>query len=271
MATLNGFEHFGLAGRGTVTPGAAADLVAFAGPGRVEVRHVVKDGRLRVRDGEFLPDPAARPAAVPANTMRVKDFSAGRLRIPHAGGEAAVRVIGIVPDQIVTTHETHTLRASGGELRTDPSRDLLKIAVIERHRGTGNVGLGFVRGLGIRGALATTVAHDSHNLVVAGSDDRLMAEAASRVIAMGGGLCLVSPEAEASLPLPVAGLMSDRPVGELYAAMRGLREAAGRAGSPLKDPFMTLAFLALPVIPSLKITDRGLVDVERFAPVGLFA
>lgn len=270
MATLNGCEHFGLTDRGMIVPGRRADIVAFAGLSRVEIRHVVKDGRLRMRDGVFLPDPDASSVAAPANTIRIRDFSVDRLRIPcDAAGEATVRVIGVVPDQIVTLHEQVPMAPRGGLLHADPARDLLKIAVIERHRGTGNVGLGFVRGLGLRGAIATTVAHDSHNLVVAGSDDALMARAVERVRAMGGGLCLLSDAAEAELPLPVAGLMSDRPVEELYLAMRALREAASAAGSPLHDPFMTLAFLALPVIPSLKITDLGLVDVERFARTGL--
>lgn len=272
MATLNGYEHFGLHDRGMIVPGRRADLVAFSGLGKFEIRHVVKDGRVRLRDGVLLPDHAPHRAAPPRDTMRIAGFSRDRLRIAHdAASPARVRVIGVVPDQIVTLHEIAEVAPAGGELRADPARDLLKIAVVERHRGTGNVGLGFVRGLGLRGAIATTVAHDSHNLVVAGSDDALMAEAVERVRAMGGGLCLLSEAAEAELPLPVAGLMSDRPVEELYLAMRTLREAAAAAGSPLHDPFMTLAFLALPVIPSLKLTDRGLVDVERFAPVGLLA
>jgi adenine deaminase len=155
---------------------------------------------------------------------------------------------------------------------SDASRDLLKIAVVERHTGSGGIGIGMVRGLGLqRGALASSVAHDSHNIIVAGASDQDMAAATAAVVVMGGGLAAAAGgRVVAQLPLPVAGLMSLEPVQAVSDAMDGLVRAARQLGSSLKDPFMTLSFLALPVIPELKLTDRGLVEVRQFKHVPLF-
>jgi len=157
-------------------------------------------------------------------------------------------------------------------LVSDPSRDLLKIAVVERHTGSGRIGLGMVRGIGLRqGALASSVAHDSHNIIVAGVTDADMRTAVGEVVAMGGGIAAATGgRIAARLPLPVAGLMSLEPVQAVSDAMDRLVRAARGLGSTLKDPFMTLSFLALPVIPELKITDLGLVDVREFKRVPLF-
>jgi len=154
----------------------------------------------------------------------------------------------------------------------DPKRDLIKAAVFERHRGSGNVGLGFVHGLGLRaGALASSVAHDSHNIVVAGVNDADMLTAVKHVEAMQGGVAAVKDgEVLASLALPIAGLMSDRPIDFVVDAMRRLIRVARELGSSHSHPFMALSFLALPVIPALRLTDRGLVDVDRFEIVPLF-
>jgi adenine deaminase len=155
----------------------------------------------------------------------------------------------------------------------DPGRDLLKMAVIERHRATGHIGKGFIHGIGLkRGAIAGTVAHDHHNLVVIGADDTSMMTAARAVERMGGGLVAVAGEyVLAELPLPLGGLMSDRPIHEVRAALDRLLEVAGRElGSTLHDPFMAMSFMALEVIPSLKLTDVGLVDVDKFEVVDLF-
>jgi adenine deaminase len=159
-----------------------------------------------------------------------------------------------------------------GEAVADPARDILKIAVIERHRATGNVGKGFIHGLGLRrGAIAGTVAHDHHNLVVIGADDASMMTAARTAAEIGGGLVAVNgDQVLAQLPLPVAGLMSDRPIEEVRAGMDRLLEAVRVLGSELHDPYMAMSFMALEVIPSLKITDIGLVDVDKFEPVDLF-
>jgi adenine deaminase len=186
-------------------------------------------------------------------------------------GDGEMRVIGIVPGQLLTTPLTVTPRGNG-TVDADPDSDLLKLAVVERHRNSGQVGLGFVRGMGLeRGALAGTVAHDHHNLIVVGADDVSMRTASAAVIETGGGFAVADgTEILAIVPLPIAGLMSDRPVAEVTDQLREAIAAARALGAVPDDPFMTLSFLGLEVIPSLKLTDQGLVDVERFQIVPLF-
>jgi adenine deaminase len=229
----------------------------------------------------FVPDlvlKAGRPAAeipradVPdwvRHTVRIGAFGPEMFRIPWQGGSA--RVIGIVPGQIVTDSLVEEPLLHAGEALADAESGLAKIAVIERHLGTGRVGLGFVRGFGLeRGAIASTVAHDAHNVVVVGMNDASMAAAVRRLANRGGGIVVVDgAEVLAELPLPVAGLLSDAPLDEVVAASRAVIEAARSLGCRLDSPFQHLAFLALSVIPSLKITDRGLVDVDRFELVPL--
>ena len=194
------------------------------------------------------------------------------IRLP-ANGHRRVRVIGMVPDQIVTTQSIEDARIENGDAVADPSRDLLKLAVIERHQATGNVGLGFVRGLKLKhGAIGSSVAHDSHNLIVAGTNDDDMMTAARAIAAMQGGLVAVADgQVLARVPLPIAGLMSDQPIERVREEMDELADASRRLGSDLHAPFMAMAFLALPVIPELKLTDRGLVDVNKFDFVPVFA
>ena len=182
-------------------------------------------------------------------------------------------MIGLVPGQIVTESLVEELRAEDGAALADPERDLAKIAVIERHLGTGRIGLGFVRGFGLRrGAFASTFSHDAHNLVVVGVDDGDMARAVERLVELGGGLVVVDGgELTAELPLPIAGLVSDRPLADVIEASEATVAAVHALGSEVESPFQSLAFLALSVIPSLKITDHGLVDVDRFELVPLAA
>jgi adenine deaminase len=229
----------------------------------------------------FVPDvvlKAGRPAAeipradVPdwvRHTVRIGAFGPEMFRIPWNGGSA--RVIGIVPGQIVTDSLVEEPVLHAGEALADAGSGLAKIAVVERHLGTGRVGLGFVRGFDLeRGAIASTVAHDAHNVVVVGMNDASMAAAVRRLANRGGGIVVVDgAEVLAELPLPVAGLLSDAPLDEVVAASRAVIAAARSLGCRLDSPFQHLAFLALSVIPSLKITDRGLVDVDRFELVPL--
>jgi adenine deaminase len=184
-----------------------------------------------------------------------------------------MRVIGLIPDQVITEHLVEELPTREGEVTADPGRDILKIAVIERHLATGNVGLGFVKGLGLhKGAIASTIAHDHHNIVVASADDESMFHAVQAIAATRGGMAAAyDGTVLAQLPLPIAGLMSDQPIETVRRQMDEILAAAAQLGSPLHDPYMALSFLALPVIPSLKLTDRGLVDVDSFQPVSLFA
>jgi adenine deaminase len=180
-------------------------------------------------------------------------------------------VIGIVPGQIVTDSLVASIAARAGEALADPTHDLAKIAVVERHLGTGRVGLGFVRGFGLqRGAIASTVAHDAHNVVVVGMNDASMAAAVRRLANRGGGIVVVDgAEVLAELPLPVAGLLSDAALEDVLAQSHAIVDAARQLGCTLDAPFQHLSFLALSVIPSLKLTDQGLVDVDRFELVPL--
>jgi adenine deaminase len=192
------------------------------------------------------------------------------LDIPARSGR--IRVIGSQRDQLTTDNRVMDCKTVAGRAVADVERDVLRMAVIERHHNTGNVGLGFIQGFGLRrGAIAGTVAHDHHNLITIGVDEVSMQTAARAAATGGGGLAAaVGEQVVAALPLPIGGLMSDRSIDEVAAAYNELLNAAHEAGSSLTDPFMAMSFMALEVIPSLKLTDRGLVDVDQFQIVDLF-
>jgi adenine deaminase len=270
LVSLNPAEYFRLGNRGAIAPGYRADLVAVADLRDFRVRLVLKEGRPVARDGILtgeLPEPAAPP---PSRGFRVTGLTREALS-PPVGGEV-VKVIGLIPGQLLTAKLVLPTPARNGRLAADPARDLLKLAVIERHHGSGRIGVGLVQGFGLRqGALASSVAHDSHNLVVAGVTEEDMLWATEHLIRLGGGLAVAAGgRVLADLPLPVAGLLSPAPLTEVAAALRRLHTAYRELGGTLPDPFMALSFLALPVIPALKLTDLGLVDVARFQVVPLF-
>ena len=269
MATINTAEYFRLQHLGAVAPGYQADLLVLDDLERVQVAQVYARGELVAEGGDFLSSAAALPQTAIPPSMHV-DPAATDLSI--AAGPGAARVVGIIPEQVVTEDLRLVPTTAGGQVVSDPERDLLKMAVVERHRGTGNVGLGLVRGMGLRrGAIASSVAHDSHNLVLVGASDDDMRAALTAVVDMGGGQVVVADgEVHAACPLPIAGLMSDRPLEEVRDRVEALTHAAHALGCGLPDPLMTLSFLALPVIPALKLTDKGLVDVGRFELVPLF-
>ena len=271
MATLNAAEWFRLCDRGAVAPGRRADLVVFSNLKDFRAGMVFAGGVLVARDGNPVGD-WPMPVVDDANVRNTVHVEWERLSFAIPARGERVRVIGIVPDQVVTEHLVEPAKVVDGLAVTDPERGLLKLAVIERHKRTGRVGLGFVRGLGLqRGALAGSVGHDAHNLIVAGCDDTSMMAAARAVGDLGGGLVAAAGEKVlAAVPLPIAGLMSDRPVEAVRDQMERLVEAARGLGSALHDPFMALGFLALEVIPALKLTDQGLVDVDKFDFVPLF-
>ena len=264
MATLNPATWHGLREHGAVAPGYKADLLLLPDLERFEPELVLKSGR---RIGE-IPRPEV-PDWV-RHTVRIGHVGRAELELPREA-DGKVRVIGIVPDQIVTELLEEEPTVVDGRIVADPSRDLAKIAVVERHLGTGRVGTGLVRGFGLRsGAIATTVAHDAHNVVAVGVDDDDILRAVQRLTELGGGVVVVEERGvRAELPLPVAGLLSDRTADEVVAATEECLDAARALGCELNSPFQTLSFLALSVIPSLKITDRGLVDVDRFELVPL--
>jgi adenine deaminase len=270
MATLNPAEYFRLRDRGAVAPGLKADLVVLDDPHKFQVHKVFKGGRLLVDDGRLLAEPHVPAASAPATAFRVKEFPVEALS-PAAAAEL-VKVIGLIPGQLLTEKLVLRTPVQEGRLAADPKRDLLKLAVVERHRATGNLGLGLVQGFGLqRGALASSVAHDSHNIVAVGADEADMLAAVRHLTALGGGLTVVAGGLVlADLPLPIAGLMSPQPLNEVAEAYARLKSAYRKLGGTLPDPFMALSFLALPVIPALKLTDLGLVDVGRFQVVPLF-
>jgi adenine deaminase len=268
LAGPNGAACHRLPGIGAIAPGYLADFSLMADAG-FRAEHVYKDGRLVAADGEAVPIEVPALPDWLTDTVRMGPLSAADLAIPASG--APVRVIELVPDQLLTGSATEAPRMAEGLAVADPARDLAKIAVVERHHATGRVGRGFVRGFGLReGAFASTVSHDAHNLIVVGVSDRDMEACARRLAELGGGIVVVRDGAVlAELPLPVAGLMSNRPGAEVATALGTLRDAARALGVGLRSPFMALSFLGLSVIPSLKITDRGLVDVDRFELVPL--
>jgi len=249
----------GLDELGAIAPGYQADLLLLPDLERFVPEIVLKRGRA-VDEIPATPVPEWVTQSVRCRPVSEADFA-----IPWDGGSA--RVIGLVPGQIVTEALVEEL----GAAEADPERDLAKIAVIERHLGTGRIGLGLVKGFGLRrGALASTFSHDAHNLVVVGTSDAEMTLAVQRLVDIGGGLVVVDGDrVAAELALPVAGLISARPLADVIEASEATVAAVHALGSEVASPFQSLAFLALSVIPSLKITDRGLVDVDRFELVPL--
>ena len=250
---------------GAIAPGYQADLLVLPDLESFQPDVVLKAGR------PFGEIPRVEVPEWVRHSVRTQPVAAGDFRVPWSGGRA--RVIGLVPDQVVTESLVEEPTVVDGEAVADPDRDLAKIAVIERHLGTGRIGIGFVRGFGLRsGALGSTVAHDAHNIVVVGVDDHDMARAVHRLAELGGGIVVVENSGiRAELPLPVAGLLSDAPLAEVVEGSRACNEAAARLGCEISTPFLTLSFLALSVIPSLKLTDQGLVDVDDFRIVPLAA
>ena len=269
MATINTARYFRRWDMGAVAPGLQADLVVLDDLEGLRAWRVYAGGRLVAKEGRYL---AATAEGAPVPVPRSMNVDPAAVDFTIRPGKGPARVIGIIPEQIVTEDLRLEPTVVDGAVVADPARDLIKMAVVERHRGTGRAGLGLVRGLGLRsGALASSVAHDSHNVVVAGAGDDDMRAALVAVVEMGGGQVVVDGgRVLAACPLPIAGLMSDRPLPEVRDQVAALTEAARGLGSSLPDPLMTMSFLALAVIPALKLTDRGLVDVTRFDFVPLF-
>jgi adenine deaminase len=266
LASLNPALWHGLHHLGALAPGYQADVVLLPDLESFRPELVLKRGR-QVEEIERSEVPEWVK-----HTVRIGTVGAERFRIDWRDG-ADARVIGLVPDQVVTKSLVEAPTVHEGEAVADPARDLAKIAVLERHLGTGRIGLGFVLGFGLqRGALGSTVAHDAHNLVVVGANDADMAAVVERLAELGGGIVAVADGGVlAELPLPVGGLLSDLPLAEVVERSRACTDAAKRLGCRGSTPFLTMSFLALSVIPSLKITDRGLVDVDRFELVPLEA
>jgi adenine deaminase len=270
MATLHAARCHGLMDRGAVAPGHRADLVLLEDLRSFRAAAVYKDGRLVAAGGRAEPFASPPIPGLVTGTVRCAPLVPDAFAIP-AEPAAAMRVIEIVPGQLITHAREEPAPLRDGRVIADPERDLAKIAVVERHHATGRIGLGLVRGFGLRdGAFASTVAHDAHNIVIVGAADADMTACAARLQEIGGGIVVARGGAvRGELPLPVAGLLSDAPVEQVVERLEALQAMLREQGVADGAPFMTLSFLALSVIPSLKITDRGLVDVDRFELVPL--
>ncbi len=271
MATLNAAEAFGLRHLGAVAPGYQADLIVLKTIAGLEVEAVFKRGTLVARDGEYIGPSIKTDYREQGRSMSIHNLTPERFEVPIRGNRA--EVIELIPDQILSRHIQAEVLSRDGKLRLDPEKDLVLLACVERHHRSGNVGLGLVKGFGLqRGALASSVSHDSHQIVVLGREPAEMFLAVKTVEALSGGLVVVSGgEVTAQLPLPIAGLMSDQPLKTVIEQKNRLLKAAADTGCHGANPFMALSFLALPVIPELRLTDRGLVDVNRMEIIPLFS
>jgi adenine deaminase len=270
IATVNTARHYRLRNFGAIAPRYWADFIVFDDLNDLRVRQTYKKGVLVAEKGKYL---AAQPEIVPQprSTMNLR-YKPANLEVA-AKGTGKIRVIEIVPRQIVTKEILETPKVASGKIVADTERDILKLVVVERHRATGNVGVGFVRGFKLKnGALGSTVAHDAHNVVVVGTNDADIRKAIDELESLRGGLVAVADgKVRAALGLPIAGLVSDQPLDDVIKKMADLNAAAMALGSDLDAPFMTLSFLSLSPIPELKLTDQGLIDAVHLRTTSLYA
>ena len=274
MATINAAECFGLEEKGAIAPGYKADFILLNDLETITINQVYKDGIAVVRDGMLTKYPSDRTiyeTDLLKNTVHFAEITVNQLSIPLKMNKA--NIIEIIPNSLVTKHVIgNVTTCQNGFFQPSVTDDQLKLAVIERHHMTKQIGLGIVKGLGLKsGAIATTIAHDSHNLIIAGTNDQDIIAAAKAVKDMHGGLVVVNKgEIIAQLELSIAGLMSDRPFQEVYASLTHIHSALEKLGASKHfNPFLTLSFLALPVIPELKLTDKGLFQVSKFEHIGI--
>lgn len=268
MVTINPARHYGLRRMGAIAPGFMADIVLLDNLEKPRVRYVFLDGELVAKNGNLIVEiPKYEYPGWMLNTIHVRNYVDTRsITINAEGKRALVRVIVAKENSLITEEEQVWLQIRDNTIMADPGRDILHIVVAERHKGTGNIGRGFVKGFGFkRGAIASSVAHDSHNIVGVGTNPRDLAIAINEIIKMKGGLVVANDgEVIAKLELRLAGLMSIEEADTVVNKLERINKAVRTLGTNIENPFMLLSFMALPVIPKLKITDKGLFDVQEF-------
>ena len=274
LASTNAANYFELRSVGAVSPGRMATLTLLENFETCRATHVYKEGQLVAADGQCIRKvpPQERTVSL-RSTINIQWLEPDDFIIPAPSPAPRMNVISIVPDQLHTEHAVAEARVENGNVVADPSRDLCKLALLERHQASGRIGLAFVRGFSLKeGALASSVAHDAHNLMVVGTNDADMLAAAVRLVKIRGGLCVVRDgKTLADLPLPIGGLMSEAPAGEVAEQLLRFRQAAATLGCTLRRPFMTLSFLSLSVIGAIKVTDKGLIHGGEMRVMSLFA
>ncbi len=272
MASLNTAEYFNLPNLGAIAPGYKADIAVFEDLELFEAKIVFKNGEKVAQDGEMIVDTNKINSPTLRGSVNIKYLYKEDFEIEAVKDKKFVKTINVIPKQLITKESLETPKIENGRAISDTENDLLKIAVIERHKATGNIGLGFVKGFGLTsGAIASTVAHDSHNMIVIGTNDDDMYYAAVELVKSQGGKIIVENGKTLShLKLPIAGLMSDKTAKEVQEEIAQLDNAAKKIGCKIDEPFMSMAFLSLSVIPELKITDKGLIDAVKFEVTDLF-
>lgn len=273
IASLNTAEYFGLKDLGAIAPGYKADLLVLPDLKTFKPDIVLKDGQVVAQDGKLAVEITENDAIATRNSVNVRWITMDDFKIQTEGdGVKKVRALEVIPHQLITKSVMSDVKVVDGNAVSNVETDTLKICVIERHRATGNIGKGFVKGFNLKcGAIASTVAHDSHNMIVIGTNDFDMYTAAVALIKCQGGKVVVKDgEIISQLPLPIAGLMSDKEFDFVVEKCDELNKAAHSIGCKLEDPFMTMGFLSLPVIPELKITDKGVFDTNKFDFVDIF-
>ncbi len=264
LASINTADYFRLDEIGAIAPGYRANMIVLNDLSSFDIESVYYEGKKIASDGKALFTAGKTAGRLITDTVNIKPFDIQALELRIKGYTA--HVIEIVPGQIITKNTLMHVRTEDGLVLPDTDRDILKLVVVERHKRTGNIGVGLVNGFGLKsGALASSVAHDSHNIIAAGADDKDIYTAIREIERLKGGIVAVKEgKVLASLALPVAGLLSDEPMETVVSKLEGLEKAAAQLGSKLPSPFSTLSFMALPVIPELRLTDKGLVDVIQF-------
>ncbi len=270
VATLSTARHYGLQYVGAVAPGYHADLVVLDSLEKINVKMVFKQGVIVAKDGKMIKDFGIEEQPRLRRSVNIHYLQPEDFQVKARGNQ--MNVIGMIPNQLITERLIEDTKIEDGLAVPDIDRDITKVAIIERHNASEPRSIGFVKGMGIKeGALVSSIAHDSHNIVAVATNDEDLIHAAIQIVRMQGGIAIAKDgKIIESLPLPIAGLMSDQSIEHVSGKLKNLKKGAKSLGTPLDEPFMAMAFLSLPVIPKLKITDLGLVDVERFRLIDLF-